>query len=158
MPRAAGLPLIAILTGLTALVLGGCSWIAPKFVTPQLSIVGIDVLKSDILEQRLNVRMRVQNPNARALAVQGLSYDIELAGKDFAHGVSANAFTVPALGEAEFDMKINTNMIGALAILLARRDGHNADGVPYRISGKVQLASGLLRSVPFEQKGSFRLR
>ncbi len=147
--------LTAVLAGLA---LGGCSWIAPKFVTPQLSIVGIDVLKSDLLEQRLNVRMRVQNPNARALPVQGLSYDIELAGKDFAHGVSANAFTVPALGEAEFDMKINANMIGALGILFGRRDGQNADAIPYRISGKVTLASGLMRNVPFEQKGTFRLR
>jgi len=137
--------------------LQACAWIAPKFTTPELSIVGIDLLKSDILEQRLNVRVRVQNPNGRALPVQGLSYQIELAGKDFAHGVSMNSFTVPAYGEAEFDMRVNANMVGALAVLLGRRDGPDRDAIPYRISGKVSLASGFLRNVPFEQNGTIRL-
>jgi LEA14-like dessication related protein len=139
-------------------LLAACSWFAPKFETPHLSIVGIDVLKSDLLEQRLNVRVRVQNPNARTLPVQGLSYDIELAGKDLAHGVSTNAFTVPAFGDAEFDMRVDANMVGALAVLLGRRSGANGDAVPYRISGKVALSSGFLRNVPFEEKGSIRLR
>ncbi len=143
--------------GLIVIGLQACAWIAPKFTTPELSIVGIDLLKSDILEQRLNVRVRVQNPNGRALPVQGLSYQIQLAGKDFAHGVSTNSFTVPAFGEAEFDMSVNANMVGALAVLFGRHDGPNRDAIPYRISGKVELSSGFLRNVPFEQNGSIRL-
>jgi LEA14-like dessication related protein len=139
-------------------LLAACSWLAPKFETPHLSIVGIDVLKSDLLEQRLNVRMRVQNPNARTLPVQGLSYDIELAGRDLAHGVSSNAFTVPAFGDAEFDMRVDANLVGALGVLLGRRSGANGNAVPYRISGKVALSSGFLRNVPFEETGSIRLR
>jgi LEA14-like dessication related protein len=146
---------VALLLG--GFYVGGCSLFVPKFERPTFSIVGIDMLKSDILEQHIRVRMRVQNPNDRALPVKGLAYDIELQGQEFAHGVSANAFTVPALGEAEFDMNLTANTVGALAILFGRRGG-GSEGISYRISGKVSLASGLKRTVPFEQKGTFNLR
>ncbi len=60
-------------------LLGGCA-LAPRFETPQLSIVNVQVLSSDFLAQHVRVRLRVQNPNARALAVGGLTYTIEVGG------------------------------------------------------------------------------
>ena len=66
------------------------------------------------------------------------------------------SFIVPALGSTEFDMSLNADMAGALFRLLG--SGRKLDDVDYRLSGKVSLSSGMLRSVPFDKKGSFRLR
>ncbi len=137
-------------------VLAGCSLFVPKLQAPALSIVNVELLKSALWEQRLKVRMRVQNPNDRTLPVKGLSYTIEVAGQPFASGVSAASFVVPARGEAEFDMNVTANMAGALFNMLGR--GGAADRIEYRISGKVSLSEGLLRTVPFDQRGSFRLQ
>jgi len=62
---------------------------------------------------------------------------------------------VPARGEAEFNMNVTANMAGTVFKLLSRGDASQID---YRISGKVSLSEGLLRTVPFEQRGRFKLQ
>jgi LEA14-like dessication related protein len=140
-----------------ALTLAACSSLVPKLETPRLSVVNVEMQQAGIWEQRFKVRMRVQNPNDRQLPVKGLSYTLEVAGEDFARGVSDAAFTVPALGEAEFTMNVTANAAAALVRYLNKHDSAS-DAVDYRIVGKVALAEGLLRSIPFEERGTLRLR
>ena len=142
---------------LAAALLGACA-LAPKFVTPKLSVIDVHVLGGDLWEQRLRVRMHVENPNSTALPVKGLEYTIEVEGQRFASGESAASFTVPALGEAEFDVNVTTNLAGTLMKLLARGPDALAQSVAYRLSGKLSLSQGLMRSIPFEQRGEFRLQ
>lgn len=146
----------AVLVPVLGLMLGGCSSMLPKLEAPQLQVVKVDVLKSDFLQQELRVRMRVDNPNDRVLPVRGITYEMEVAGEPFAHGESDRNFEVPALGSTEFDVSVTANAAGALLKLVA--GGKKLDAVDYRMVGKVQLSSGLIRSVPFERKGTFRLR
>jgi LEA14-like dessication related protein len=143
---------------IATLALSGCAALFPKLETPRLSIVNVEVLKSDLWEQRLKVRMRVQNPNDRVLPIKGLSYTLDVAGEEMARGVSGASFVVPALGEAEFDMNVTANMATALIKLLGRGDQALKDQVDYRIKGKVSLSEGILRSIPFEERGSFALK
>ena len=80
-----------------------------------------------------------------------------MQGQELAHGVSGASFNVPALGEAEFDMNMTANMAGAL-IKLFGRGNSIGDQIEYRVTGKISLSEGLLRSIPFEDSGTFRLR
>ena len=138
-------------------VLAACA-LAPKLEPPKLSIVGVQIVSGDLFTQRLKVRLHVENPNDRTLPVKGIEYTMEIEGQQVASGESAASFVVPALGEAEFDMNITANLAGALLKVLAR--GPNALGqeVSYRLSGKVSLSEGLFRSIPFEQRGTFKLQ
>jgi LEA14-like dessication related protein len=138
-------------------MLGGCSLFVPKLERPQLSIVNVELQKADLWEQRMKVRMRVVNPNDRPIPVKGLTCALEVAGQELAHGVSGASFNVPALGEAEFDMNMTANMASAIIKLLGK-GSDVGDEVDYRVSGKISLSEGLLRSIPFEDRGKFRLR
>jgi LEA14-like dessication related protein len=139
---------------LLALIVSACA-LGPKFEAPQLSVLDVQLLGGDLFQQRLRVRMHVQNPNERALPVQGITYRLEVEGQEFATGESAASFVVPALGEADFDMNVSTNLATTLMKILA--GGANTKALAYHISGKVTLSSGFLRSLPFEQRGVFRL-
>jgi LEA14-like dessication related protein len=141
--------LLAVLAG----GLGGCSLFA-HWQTPTLSVVNIQLGHSDLWQQHLQVRMSVHNPNDRELPVDGLSYVLEVNGEECAHGESGASFIVPARGDAEFDMNVTANAAAALLRMFARG---NAAPLQYRIHGKVQLSSGLLRSVPFDQQGELPL-
>lgn len=121
---------------------------------PTLSVVNVEFVKGGLLSQQLRVRMRVQNPNDRALPVRGITYEVELAGQSFAHGDSASEFMVPANGGTEFDVNVTANAASALLRLL----GSSEDRPAYRIFGKVKLASGLVRNIPFDHKGVLNLR
>jgi LEA14-like dessication related protein len=140
-----------------AALLGACA-LAPRLETPRLSVAEVQLVSSDLWEQRLRVRMRVHNPNQHALAVKGLDYTLEVEGQPFASGESAASFTVPALGEAEFDMNVRTNLAGTLLALLARGPDTRGRSAAYRLAGKLSLSQGLLRSIPFEERGTFTLK
>jgi LEA14-like dessication related protein len=140
---------------LLAVALSGCALFVPKLETPRLAIVDLQVRKASFIEQQLQVRVRVENPNDRSLPIKGLSYTVYLGGQEFATGVSDASFVVPALGTAEFNMDVTANAAGALFAILSKPRGQ---GIDYRMQGRVELTHGWLRSIPFEQSGTFTLR
>ena len=140
-----------------AFVLAACA-LTSNFTPPRLSVVDVQIQSSDLWEQRLKVRMRVQNPNDRRLPVKGLEYTMEVEGQQFASGESAASFVVPAMGEAEFDMNVTTHLAGTLLKLLGRGSEALGPSVAYRLTGRIALSQGLMRSIPFEERGSFSLR
>jgi LEA14-like dessication related protein len=142
---------------LAALLQAGCAW-SPKLQAPTLSIVGVQLTSGTLWEQHLKVHMRVQNPNDRTLPVKRLEYSLEVDGQPFASGESDAGFVVPALGATEFDMSMTTNVAGALVRLLGRGPDDRGQSVGYHLKGKVSLAQGLLRTIPFDQSGTFRLQ
>jgi LEA14-like dessication related protein len=149
----------ALIAAVAALLAVACSIFVPKLEAPRLSVVSIGLGKSNFLTQHLEVLLRVENPNDRALPVKGLSYTLEVAGEEAAHGVSRASFTVPPLGEAQFDMEVTANLAGTLLrLLLANGEGSGPREVGYHLKGKVELSRGLVRSIPFEARGSFSLR
>jgi LEA14-like dessication related protein len=132
--------------------LSGCSLFVPNLERPTLSVVKVQILKSDLWHQELRVRMRVQNPNDRVLPVKGIVYQLDVEGQELAHGMSGDSFVVPALGEAEFDMSVSANMANMLIKLLNKGGAQ----VEYRIYGKISLSAGLLRSLQFNDHGTFK--
>jgi LEA14-like dessication related protein len=147
---------LAAILAAGVLVLAGCGVLGPQFETPQLDVVGLELLDSGFFQQSVKVRMKVRNPNSRALPVKGVNADLELAGEKFASGVSGDRFTVPAFGESEFDMVVSGNMAGALLRVLTSRKERKE--IEYRLKGKVNLAEGILRSIPFNESGRVPLQ
>jgi LEA14-like dessication related protein len=141
-----------IIVLLLVFTLSSCSLFVPKLEKPVLSVESVRLVRGDLFHQELMMRMRVQNPNNRELPVRSITYQVEVDGQELAHGMSGDSFVVPALGEAEFDMSVSANMAGMLIKLL----GQSNATVEYRLSGKVALSAGLLRSIPFDQTGRFR--
>ncbi len=142
-----------VIAALAALCLQGCA-VLPKFETPRLSVIAMEMQSADLFSQRLKVRMRVLNPNSRDLPVKGIRYRIEVNGSELGQGLTNTPFVVPALGEAEFDVQVTTNVAGLLAKLLTRRKAETLD---YRLVGDVLLSSGFLRRIPFDEHGSVKL-
>jgi LEA14-like dessication related protein len=145
-------PMSRILIILVLLGLSGCSLFVPKLEKPTLSVVRVQMLKSDLWHQEFKVRIRVQNPNDRELPVKGIVYELDVEGQELAHGMSGDSFVVPALGEAEFDMSVSANMANMLIKLLNK----GGSQVEYRIYGKISLSAGLLRSIAFDDHGTFK--
>jgi len=142
---------------LLAAVLTACASQA-RLEQPNLSVVGIEMLEGSLFTQRLKVRVRVQNPNDRELPIKGVSAKLEVAGNDFATGVSAQPFVVPAFGEAEFDLMVDASMVETIIGMVGGKQDAPRDSVDYRLSGKVSLSSGLVRSLPFDEKGTLQLK
>jgi LEA14-like dessication related protein len=148
--------LVLRLTLLLALAAGatGCSTLGKNLQSPELSLVGIQMMSTDMFAQKFKVRVLVKNPNDLELPVTGIDYQIFLMGDSFADGISNDQFLLPAKGEAEFDMVITTNFVSSFGRLLSRVGGSKLDDLNYEITGKVMVDKGMIRKIPFSHSGT----
>lgn len=135
-------------------LLAACASLGPKLEAPRLELVDVQVLSTDVFAQRFKVRLKVVNPNDLELPVRGLEYTIIMMGDSFAEGLSDQAFVLPALGEAEFDMLVTTNFVSSFGRLLSRVQGGKLENIDYEIAGKVMVDKGMVRKIPFNHRGT----
>jgi LEA14-like dessication related protein len=93
------------------------------------------------LEQRFQLGLRFTNRTDRDIAVDGLTYRLDINGREFANGVSNQPFTVPRFGEARIEAAATSSLSGVLAQLeeLRKRLAAPAGTVPavtYRLTGR----------------------
>ncbi len=139
----------------TMSLLSACTGITPSMKAPDLQVIGVELQRGDLFSQQLKIRLRATNPNDRAIPVRGVNYQLEVAGEPFAQGESMKGFEIPAMGSSEFDISMTANAAAAVMKVLA--GGKRTDAIDYRLVGRVSLAAGLLRSIPFDKKGVFNL-
>jgi LEA14-like dessication related protein len=151
--RVHGVGMLAALLALVSL-LPGCTSLGGDLVAPRLSLVGVQMLSTDMFAQKFKVRVLVQNPNDLELPVRGIEYQIIMMGDSFADGTSSDVFLLPARGEAEFDMLVTTNFVSSFGRLLSRVGGGKLENIEYEISGKVFVDKGVLRRIPFNHRGT----
>ena len=140
-------PLLLVL----ALCLAGC---VPKFERPNITVIGIEMQKGNLLQQNFAVKLQVDNPNKQALPVSGLHAELTVDGERIASGVSNHPFVVPPMGSSEFDMTITANL--ALAILKFKNP--HGDAIDYEVTGSASLDLPFLHDLPFHKTGSFPLK
>ncbi len=161
--RRIGILKLLLLSGL-GLLLSGC-WLMPdraasgaKLEKPRLSLVDIQpsrLGKGSKWEPRFRVRLRVENPNEIEFPISGLECRVELQGMAFATGSSSEFFTVPAKGDAEFDVEASTEILKAMKQISALlRKGEAV--IDYRIVGKIHVEIPFLGAVPFDKSGTLK--
>ncbi len=151
MPNMSQFRLTAVTT--TLLALAACSGLG-DLQTPQLEVLGVQMMSTDMFAQRFTVRMHVQNPNNMALPVKGIDYTLLLMGDLFAEGKTNEPFVLPALGEAEFDMTVTTNFVSSLGRLISRVGGGKLEDIDYELAGTLFVDKGMVRKIPFNKRGT----
>lgn len=123
-------------------------------VPPQVRLADLRLLESGLFEQRFEIDLRIGNPNDFELPLDGLTFDLEVNGSDFARGFSDQRVTIPRLGEGTITVIATTTLIDVVRQmkLLAERGD-----LAYRLGGTAYLDSLARRSVPYESEGTFRL-
>ena len=146
--RLAGLA--AAMLGLTAL--GGCAGLRLGMQKPEVTVANIRLLDGNLLEQRFLLTLRVMNPNTSEIAIEGLTFKVDLNGQPFAKGVGNQPVVIPRLGEAMVEVTATTGLGGLLRQLKAFKGREKVD---YRISGR--LVTGNFGGIDFDQTGEVEL-
>lgn len=141
-----------------AWALAGCASLRP--VPPEVSLSAVRVVEVGLLEQRLVLVLRVQNPNPRDYVVTGLAYEAEVSGRPFARGVSNRRAVIAAYGETLLEVPATARLsnlldglLGGLDTLLGRKEGGGE--LDYRVRGTIEIEG--LGSLPFDRQGKVRL-
>jgi len=148
-------PLLALL--LPVLMLGGCAGLAYGD-PPRVELVGLQSLPGAGLELRFLAQLRVQNPNSRPLAYNGLALELDLRGQRFASGVAPLVGEVPGYGEALLEIPVSvsgfTMARQVLDFLRGATAGGGPENISYALRGKL---GGDLGATRFESRGEIDL-
>jgi LEA14-like dessication related protein len=142
------------LAALLLLTLGACALFPPSDPL-NINVVGIEPLPAQELEMRLAIKIRVQNPNDRAINYNGVSLNLDVNGRPLASGVSSESGTLQRFSEVVLTVPVSVTAFSVLRQTLVLGQGQPLDKVPYELHGK--LANGVLGTVLFSDHGNLSL-
>jgi len=149
---AAGIWALALLA--IALTLAGCSGMQ-NADPPRVTLVGVEPATSEGLEARVQLRLRVQNPNDTPIVYNGVFVQLDVQDKSFASGVSNQSGTVPAFGEAVITVPVSVSVWGIAGQAMNLTRGAGVGKITYAMHGK--LNSTTAGAVRFKAQGEFNL-
>lgn len=135
---------------LITMAFGGCATLTGLSEAPRVSLVGIEPVSIQLLEQRFRVSLRVQNPNDREITIRGLDYRIVINDKVFAQGVTGKPVEVPAWGEGIAEVEVVSSLERVIDQLEAFGERPGPD-IDYALSGHVRV-DGVPFPIPFQYR------
>jgi LEA14-like dessication related protein len=133
--------------------LAGCATLS-GLEPPSVHVANINLSNVTLFEQQYKLGLRLQNPNDVDLAIEGLSFEIELNDQAFAQGVSRQGVTVPRYGTAMIEVE-GFSTLGDLLRQYKQLAKGDLKGLRYRMKGKLSLGGGV--TLPFDRKGEIGL-
>jgi LEA14-like dessication related protein len=131
---------------LALLILHGCaSWM--KGEPPEVLVTNVTPLEANAFEQRLQVDLRIRNPNDFDLAVTGIDFRLDLNGNRLARGLGNKELVVPRLSDAVTSVKTSTSTLQVVRQFLSFSGNQS---LTYQLTGVVHTKEGRL---PFENSG-----
>jgi LEA14-like dessication related protein len=132
---------------LLVVMVGCASWLM-KGEPPEVLVTNVTPLEGTAFEQRLQVDLRIRNPNDFDLLATGIDFTLNLNGKRLARGLGNTAITVPRLSDAVVSIQTSTSTFDVVRQLLSFSQ---AEGLSYDITGRLHLKDGRL---PFDNSGT----
>jgi len=136
---------------LFAIILGGCAAVQPPLEAPHVSLIDLRVLDATLFEQRFALKIRLQNPNAVEVPVNGMDFRLEINDVELGRGVSDKAVTVPAYGETVFEINLVSNFARIVNQIRALESG-TGQSLRYRLTGGISVANRAGK-LPFDYQG-----
>ena len=116
--------------------LAACSGLPWNAVAPKVSVADVGIESLGLLEQRLDVGLRISNPNDFALTIEALELELEVNARPFASGVSRKATLIPAVASAMLRVDTVMQSKDLIQQLKTLSQGGLKAGVPYRLKGR----------------------
>jgi LEA14-like dessication related protein len=119
-----------------------------------VDVVGLEPMRSDAMEARFLVKLRVQNPNDQPLSFDGVYVELDVRGSRVASGVSNDKGDVPRFGETIVEIPVTVPFTA-----LVRQAMSLSGGIPatldYEVKGR--LSGPLVGGASFSRKGELAM-
>ncbi|MBI4001616.1 MAG: LEA type 2 family protein [Nitrospira defluvii] len=139
--------LVSRLGLVAALTLPGCaSWLM-KGEPPEVLVTNVTPTEASAFEQRLQVDLRIRNPNDFDLAVTGIDFRLDLNGHRLARGLGNKELVVPRLSDAVMSVETSTSTLQVVRQFLSFS---HEQTLTYQVTGVLHTKDGRL---PFENSG-----
>ena len=131
----------------SALIFSGCASWMMKGEPPEVLVTNVTPLETSAFEQRLQVDLRIRNPNDFDLAVTGIDFRLDLNGNRLARGLGNKELVVPRLSDTVTSVETSTSTLQVVRQLLSFSGNQS---LTYHLTGVVHTKEGRL---PFDNSG-----
>ncbi len=130
----------------------GCAGLTPQLDPPKVTIESVESLSGNGgASPRFEIKLRVANPNKQTLDIAGISYSIELLGKELVSGVTSDVPVIAGYSEEIVAIEAGINMFQFVRLLAGLGKG-GAESLDYRFSAKIDF-NGLVPTQRVEETG-----
>ncbi len=137
---------------ITLFVLSGCATMNLDYEEPSVELVSFKVLPANGFEQNFEIGLKLTNPNNFELPLNGISYQLNVAGESLAHGVAADIPTAAAFGESRFVVPVSTSLFGGIKVIKALVSNKGQD-ISYQLKAKLDIAIPFVPTLTVVQEG-----
>ena len=134
-----------------SVTLTACATLTGDLDPPQITIENVESLPDSGSTPRFLITLRIANPNKQALDIVGVSYSMELLGKELMEGVSNEIPRIEPYGEGEVKVVASLKLFQLLR-LFASLGQEPTESIEYKVSAKIDFA-GLIPTQRVEETG-----
>jgi len=140
-------------------VMAGCALTPWGVRAPTVYLMSVERLPGEPLERRFELQLRIQNPNPKPLAFNGVALTLDLNNRTVGSGVTNASGLVPAHGDTQLKVPVSVSAPFETLQMLGLTDKLPRGDLPYTLKGR--LTGGTLERVlgteaTFESTGSVR--
>ncbi len=144
-----------LLLCLPLLWLSGCTSLMSDLDPPTINIENVRSLPTAGTGPRFEITLRIANPNKQALEIAGISYAMDLLGRELVTGVTNEVPRIAPYTEETVTLEAGVNLLQVLRLLgdLGRGQG---EVLEYRFRAKIDF-EGFLPTQRVEESGTLAL-
>ncbi|MGQ0598553.1 LEA type 2 family protein [Aquabacterium sp.] len=121
----------------------------------RVNVVGLEPLPGELMEARMALKLRVQNPGDTAVDYDGISVELDVRGNSFASGVSPEKGRIPRFGEVLISVPVSVSALAVLRQVAGMASGNSNNRIEYALRGR--LAGSGFGGVRFSSSGEVEL-
>lgn len=140
--------LLVVLVALTS----ACASVVGPVEEPRISITSIRFLPPSGAEQRIEVGLKLMNPNGFDLKANGIVLNAGFNDVPVLSGAIAEPPVVPAYGEQEMKMTLSASLLNGIRLVRSIMQ-HPEDPVSYRLDARIDLKLPLARKLRILKQG-----
>lgn len=118
------------------MLLSSCAFFSPSYEKPEVSLIKVEPLDRDGLEQRIAVGLNIVNPSSSALKISGLSYRLKLQDIKVITGVTSGLKPIPSFSESRVELQASVNLFSGFRVLESVLKS-NGGPVSYELETKI---------------------
>jgi len=140
---------------LLALLAGSCATLSPDYEEPSVTLNSFRALPGDGMTPAFEIGLRVINPNAQALALEGVVYTISVQGHELVKGVGKDFPAIEGYSQQDLVLTASANLLAGIRFIAGMMQ-NPAENLEYEFEAKLDL-QGLYPSIRVSESGTFNL-
>lgn len=145
-----------ILTALLlSLVLTSCATMSPDYEDPTVTLSSFRAIPSEGMLPAFEIGLRIINPNAQTLNLDGIVYTVSLEGYELVKGVGKDFPVIEGYSEGEVKLTASANLLAGIRFVTNMMQ-EQRNSFEYEFKAKLDLG-GLYPSIKVKEKGDINL-